>query len=214
MDAPGGIREQKKRDKEARIRAAALALLRERGFDGMKTDEVARRAGIATGTLFLYVKTKEELLDLVFAGEIGAVADSALTTMPARSDLLGKLLHVFGALLEYYARDLAIARVLVVGALVPGPRSRSAPLTTGFLQRLAAIIEDAQERGQIDRQAYPLELALHAFTLYVGAVLFVINGYGNVSEACLSLRRGLELLFLGLRTGRGKRRLYPRRRKP
>lgn len=215
MADAAGVRETKKREKEARIRAAAIALIHEKGFDAMTTAEVARRAGIAAGTLFLYVESKEELLDLVFAGEIGAVADSALATLPPRMDIIGRLLHVYGALLEFYARDLELARLLVAGALLPGPRSRSSPLTVEFVERVARVIEDAQERKQLNRDCPPLELALHTFTLYVGAVLFVVNRYGTVTQACLMLRRGLELLFLGLRTGRGRWRLpvRPKRRK-
>ena len=43
--ATGGKRAQKKRDKEARIRAAALALFREKGYAAATTREVAERAG-------------------------------------------------------------------------------------------------------------------------------------------------------------------------
>ena len=52
------------RRKDARpdeIRAAALALFAERGFAATRLDDVARRAGIAKGTIYLYFPTKEDL---------------------------------------------------------------------------------------------------------------------------------------------------------
>jgi AcrR family transcriptional regulator len=212
VESEAGLRERKKRDKEARIRAAALALMREKGFAATTTAEVARKAGIATGTLFLYVKSKEELLDLVFSGEIGEVAERGLATLPHHADIVTKLLHVFRALYDYYARDLEISRVLLTSAVLPSERSRSAPLTMQFLARVGALIEEAQRRGELAGDAFPVELALFAFTLYVGGVMTIINRFGDVDAACQTLRRGLELLFRGLRPPPKKPK--KRRRKP
>ncbi|WP_405372125.1 MULTISPECIES: TetR/AcrR family transcriptional regulator [unclassified Microbacterium] len=58
-------RERNKLDKLERITAAAAALFAERGVDDVTTQEIADRADIGTGTLFLYAKTKGELLLLV-----------------------------------------------------------------------------------------------------------------------------------------------------
>jgi TetR/AcrR family transcriptional regulator len=60
-----GRRERNKLDKLARITAAAGELFAERGVDDVTTQEIADRADIGTGTLFLYAKTKGELLLLV-----------------------------------------------------------------------------------------------------------------------------------------------------
>lgn len=63
--APAGRRERNKQEKLERIVAAAGALFDERGVDDVTTQEVADAADIGTGTLFLYAKTKGELLLLV-----------------------------------------------------------------------------------------------------------------------------------------------------
>ncbi|PPG37984.1 TetR/AcrR family transcriptional regulator [Pseudoclavibacter sp. RFBA6] len=62
---PMGRRERNKLDKLERIMAAAGELFAERGVDDVTTQEIADRADIGTGTLFLYAKTKGELLLLV-----------------------------------------------------------------------------------------------------------------------------------------------------
>ncbi|MBZ4487112.1 TetR/AcrR family transcriptional regulator [Microbacterium sp. cx-55] len=62
---PLGRRERNKLDKLERIMAAAGELFEERGVDEVTTQQVADRADIGTGTLFLYAKTKAELLLLV-----------------------------------------------------------------------------------------------------------------------------------------------------
>ena len=57
-----------RRRKEARpdeILAAALASFAERGFAATRLEEVAARAGISKGTLYLYFKSKEQLFQAV-----------------------------------------------------------------------------------------------------------------------------------------------------
>lgn len=60
-----GRRERNKREKLERIMAAAGELFAARGVDDVTTQEIADAADIGTGTLFLYARTKGELLLLV-----------------------------------------------------------------------------------------------------------------------------------------------------
>ncbi|MCX5316951.1 TetR/AcrR family transcriptional regulator [Streptomyces sp. NBC_00154] len=60
-----GRRERNKQQKLDRITAAARELFAERGVDEVTTQQIADKADIGTGTLFLYAKTKGELLLLV-----------------------------------------------------------------------------------------------------------------------------------------------------
>ena len=56
------------RRKDARpseLLAAALDLFVEKGFAATRAEEVAKRAGVSKGTLFLYFATKEELFKAV-----------------------------------------------------------------------------------------------------------------------------------------------------
>jgi len=62
---PLGRRERNKLDKLARITKAAGELFEARGVDEVTTQEIAERADIGTGTLFLYAKSKGDLLLLV-----------------------------------------------------------------------------------------------------------------------------------------------------
>jgi AcrR family transcriptional regulator len=62
---PVGRRERNKQQKLDRITAAAQELFAERGVDEVTTQEIADKADIGAGTLFLYAKTKGELLLLV-----------------------------------------------------------------------------------------------------------------------------------------------------
>ncbi|MDV8148019.1 TetR/AcrR family transcriptional regulator [Arthrobacter sp. B10-11] len=62
---PLGRRERNKQQKLDRIAAAASELFAEHGVEDVTTQQIADKADIGTGTLFLYAKTKGELLLLV-----------------------------------------------------------------------------------------------------------------------------------------------------
>lgn len=62
------VRAKRERRKEARpgeLLAAALELFVEKGFAATRVEEVAKRAGVSKGTLFLYFSSKEELFKAV-----------------------------------------------------------------------------------------------------------------------------------------------------
>jgi AcrR family transcriptional regulator len=82
---PLGRRERNKQAKLERITAAAGELFAQHGVDDVTTQQIADAADIGTGTLFLYAKTKGELLLLVQNAHYAAAlergqADAAAAT--------------------------------------------------------------------------------------------------------------------------------------
>lgn len=125
-------RARKSEDKELRRRAildAARALFAERGLAGFAMAEVAARAGIVKGTLYLYWPTREELLLSVLEELLwqwldeldGRLDDSAEPTPPRRLativcdslasyDPLGRLLAVLQTVLEHNVSRASVVR--------------------------------------------------------------------------------------------------------
>lgn len=58
-------RERRKQARPGELLAAGLALFVEKGYAATRVEEVARRAGVSKGTLFLYFPSKEELFKAV-----------------------------------------------------------------------------------------------------------------------------------------------------
>lgn len=58
-------RERRKQDRPGELLEAALDLFVEKGFSATRSEEVAARAGVSKGTLFLYFPSKEELFKAV-----------------------------------------------------------------------------------------------------------------------------------------------------
>jgi AcrR family transcriptional regulator len=64
-DIPAIRRERRKEARPGELLAAALDLFVEKGFAATRAEEVAQRAGVSKGTLFLYFPTKEDLFKAV-----------------------------------------------------------------------------------------------------------------------------------------------------
>ncbi len=54
------------KNKREKIIDSALMMFVENGFEGSPTSKIAKNAGVATGTLFHYFKTKEELINILY----------------------------------------------------------------------------------------------------------------------------------------------------
>ncbi len=138
----------RRRRKDARpseIVAAALAAFAEKGFAATRLDDVAERAGVSKGTIYLYFETKEALFEAVVREVIVPVfdrVDLARRDRDARSeDLLRLLIGTiyrelvgterrqimrlliseagrFPRLVEFYHREAIARGKAVLGAIV------------------------------------------------------------------------------------------------
>lgn len=60
--APPGLRERKKADLKRRIAEAAIALIRERGYEATTIDEIVRRVDVSQPTFYKYYPSKDAIL--------------------------------------------------------------------------------------------------------------------------------------------------------
>ncbi|HJV63037.1 MAG TPA: TetR/AcrR family transcriptional regulator [Albitalea sp.] len=73
LKAPVALRQRRKEARPQELLDAALQLFVEKGFAATRSEEVAARAGVAKGTLYLYYPSKEDLLKAVVRENLSAV---------------------------------------------------------------------------------------------------------------------------------------------
>lgn len=100
--APEAEPAQRQRRKQARpqeLLDAALGLFVEKGFAASRAEEVAQRAGVSKGTLYLYYPSKEELFKAVVRQKLSTLIaegeELAAAFEGTSSDLLRLLLHTW-----------------------------------------------------------------------------------------------------------------------
>lgn len=63
MDSPNmSVRDTKKVEKRKRIEKAAIEVMAKQGYDRTTVSQIARAAGVADGTIYLYFENKDDLL--------------------------------------------------------------------------------------------------------------------------------------------------------
>ncbi|ANE03983.1 TetR/AcrR family transcriptional regulator [Corynebacterium crudilactis] len=95
-----GRRERSKQDKLDRITAAASALFAEKGINDVTTQQIAEKADIGTGTLFLYAKTKGELLLLVQNVHYAQALSRGQVAAQKTPEILDALLEIIKPIVE------------------------------------------------------------------------------------------------------------------
>jgi len=91
-----GPRQRRKQARPQELLEAALALFVEKGYAATRTEEVARRAGVSKGTLYLYYPSKEELFKAVVRQSLSSlIAEGEILAGQfegSRSELRGRLM--------------------------------------------------------------------------------------------------------------------------
>lgn len=95
-----GRRERNKQEKLDRIVTAASELFAEHGVDEVTTQQIADKADIGTGTLFLYAKTKGELLLLVQNAKYAEALEQGRADAEAVPGVLDAVLAIVRPLVE------------------------------------------------------------------------------------------------------------------
>ncbi len=186
------------------IRRAAWDLFVAQGYATTTTGQIAARANVAAGTVFVHASDKADLLFLVMHERLSAAVEAGFSTLPKAPEatLLERLLHVFRPLFAMYGEHPEVASAFVRG--IPGARGpnalRTETLTFGFLHRLALVIGESQATGEVARDLDAVLCAQNVFGLYFMALMSWLSGHTTIETAFDPLlRNALALQIRGFR---------------
>ena len=90
--APASARQRRKEARPQELLDAALALFVEKGFAATRSEEVAARAGVSKGTLYLYYPSKEELFKAVVRESLGSKVAESVEELARHQGSMAELL--------------------------------------------------------------------------------------------------------------------------
>ena len=88
-------------DKRTAIIETALKLFTERGFHGTSTAQISKEAGVATGTLFNYFPTKEDLINTLYFEVKGELSRSMGKGIEIESSFQDRLRRLWSNLIKW-----------------------------------------------------------------------------------------------------------------
>jgi AcrR family transcriptional regulator len=150
-------RRQRRPDlRRSEVLAAALDLFAEKGFAATRLDDVAARAGVAKGTLYLYFKSKEEIFMAVVRESLVATLTSRRAAVESYSGPISALLAF---VLEDWWRDIGSTKLSTIPKLVMAEAGNFPQIAEFYLREvilpvqelLAHIFERGMASGEFRR---------------------------------------------------------------
>ncbi len=186
-----GRRARNKRDKLNRIKTAARRLFVSKGFDDATLREIATRAGVGLGTVFLYAANKRDLLFLIANDGLEEATAAAAAAVTLDAPLLDNLLAMFRCHYVFFARQPALSRLVLreMTFYETGAQARAFQATR---DALIALIEEAValaiKQGSIAAAETPRLIGWTVFCIYQ------VELRRWLSERDLDLRKGMGRL--------------------
>jgi len=136
-------------DKRDRILRAAIKVFAKNGFYATRVSEIAKAAGVADGTIYLYFKNKDDVLITIFEDGIqqllAILREVAVSEQPF-DERITRIIELQLGLLEDQ-RDLAEVITVNLRQSSTLLKQYAAPLFMEYIDVIAGLIRDGQKEG-------------------------------------------------------------------
>ena len=140
-------------DKHQQIVDAAVRVFARNGYYNSRVSDIAREAGIASGTIYLYFRTKDEILVTLFREKMAAWVAHVREQIRGEADVVAKVRRLVALHFGVLERDPALAEVVQV-ELRQGHkffRGASAHEISAYFELIASVLEEGQAAGVFRR---------------------------------------------------------------
>ncbi|MFM9433912.1 AcrR family transcriptional regulator [Janthinobacterium sp. CG_23.3] len=184
MEVPNDTKPRWERRKDARpqeLIAAALDLFVERGFASTRLEDVAKRAGVSKGTLYLYFENKEDLFKAVVRENIVQVIGQAEDNLAAASDEASAAL--LRSILMAWWEYIGATRLAGITKLIMAESGNFPELAAFYneevVTRGCALIARVLERGIVSGEFRPVDPTLMTSILSAPVIMLMMwkNSY-------------------------------------
>jgi AcrR family transcriptional regulator len=193
-----GLRERKKLIRLQRIVAAARDLFIRKGFSNTTIQDIAAEVDVGLGTLYLYAKSKEDLLVMVFKDDILRMIQTSYASIPADAPLLDQLMAFFDVHIRYHAQDQVLSRTVLKELSFSTTEQRRQDIdqiTQSTYSKLMKLIERARRDKRVSKEMYTGTMAWSAFALYYHLLQGFLCGFHTEDEFRKSLHNALFALL-------------------
>lgn len=142
--SPGG-------DKRERILDAAERVFAQHGFFAARVSEIAKEAGVADGTIYLYFKSKDEVLISLFESRMERFNQLLAEAIPASARPTEKLLTLIRTYLTLVREQPMVAEVLTIELRQSSKfmKEASNPRFGDLLRTIAGLVAEGQAAGEL-----------------------------------------------------------------
>lgn len=196
------LREKNKEDKLLRIKSAAFDLFLSKGFDDSTTREIAERAGVGMGTVFVYAETKRDLLFLIVNDGLERCIEETRERVSAEHSLLTNILIILQRHYLYFAENPVLSRAALreMYFYQSGKQAERFNQTRQSLRHMLMDLIDEALKAKIISSAEPAEIIAQViFAIYqVDLRIWLSDAELDLQRGSDRLRRQIEVVLNGL----------------
>src|SRR5213595_672509 len=147
-------------DKPQQIIDAAVRVFARNGYYNSRVSDIAREAGIASGTIYLYFKTKDDILVTLFREKMAEWVASVRREIAAEGDPVAKIRKIVALHFRVLEENPDLAEVVQV-ELRQGQkffRGASAHEISAYFDLIASVLQEGVEAG-VFRGDLPVKVA-------------------------------------------------------
>ncbi len=192
-------------DKRERILRAATRVFAKKGFYATRVSEVAKAAGVADGTIYLYFKSKDDLLVSLFEDRVVlllATLERELGKRPSPRERLRAIIELQLGLLEG-ERDLAEVITVNLRQSTRLMKQYAAPKFLLYLETIARVVSEGQKSGVFRDDVSPHVVARAIFGALDGLTMTWALGKADPGGLSRAATQIADVLLTGLETGLG-----------
>ncbi len=190
-------------DKRERILRAAVKVFAKSGFHATRVSDVAKAAGVADGTIYLYFRSKDDILISLFEDRVEKLLTfmaTELPKLPTASAKLRRIVELELGLLEG-ERDLAHVITVTLRQSTTLMREFAQPRFAAYLDTIARVIADGQASGEFRGDTSPHLVARATFGALDGIALTWALGKAERGALTRAATGVADLLLRGLAPG-------------
>ncbi len=135
--------------KYQQILDAAIGLFSERGFESTSIQEIAQAAGVAKGTVYLYFKSKEDLVRQVYDHCYGLDIKACEEGMEEERHAVDKLCRRMDNIIEYLLSHPREARIEQLYKNSVSGKNRSSFYQQEMYQAIYVVVEEGIRKGEL-----------------------------------------------------------------
>jgi TetR/AcrR family fatty acid metabolism transcriptional regulator len=181
--------------KRERILEAAIKVFAAEGFYNAKVSQIAHEAGVADGTIYLYFRSKDDLLINLFEDRMERVNANLREAIDTESTAVARLKRIVKLHLQLVEENRDMAEVISVELRQSSKfiREYSNPKFAEFLRTIAGAVVEGQRTGELRTGIDPYVFARALFgALDEIALAWLVKHPG--SKASIELPRAAEQL--------------------
>ncbi len=192
-----------KADKRERILRAAVKVFARKGFYATRVSEIAKAAGVADGTIYLYFESKDDVLVSLFQDRIVKLIAALEEAIAAEGDFDARFRRVVELQLGLLDGRRELAEVVTVNLRQSSKllKQYATPLFSQYLEVVAKLVADGQAEGAVRADVSPRVVARSLYGALDGVAMTWALGGGEAGQLKKAAAQVSELFLRGLKPG-------------